>query len=113
MGITHTENCNACNTGEKDYIEHFFYYCPKVSVIWQTIENEVNVRTGKRITISAKIALMGFDDKHTNASDKRTINHLIAIAKMCISKYRYGERYNILLILEKELQIRQLLLSDV
>lgn len=106
MGLTHTERCNACSTGEKDYIEHFFFHCPQVSPLWREIEKEINARTGKRVTITDKIALMGWEDKHTKSSDKRTINHLIAIGKMCISKYRYGERYNILLILEKDLQLR-------
>ena len=29
MGIANSETCNACHSGEMDYIEHFFFTCAK------------------------------------------------------------------------------------
>jgi len=41
------------------------------------------------------------------ASDRNIVNHLMVIAKMCISKFRCGEACQIDLIFEKELLLRK------
>ncbi len=43
-----------------------------------------------------------------NENDKKLhlcINSIISVAKMCISKYKYGQKVNILILLEQELRI--------
>ena len=41
-----------------------------------------------------------------NGSDVLAINHVILIAKMCISKYRYGKYYDLFFLFERELSLR-------
>lgn len=104
IGKADTNICDACNTGETDYIEHFFYTCRTINQIWRLVTNEVLIRLGVRINITLEIALLGYIDatEHSYA-----INHLLSIAKMCISKFRYGERTPIEIIFYRELGLRQ------
>ena len=55
MGIAESETCNACNSGGKDYIEHFFYACDKIKPIWKIIETEIKARTNKTVQILSLI----------------------------------------------------------
>ena len=34
MGISENRNCKFC-TDEIDYIEHFFWFCGKINLIWK------------------------------------------------------------------------------
>ena len=104
IGKADTNTCDACNTGEIDYIEHFFYTCRSIKRIWGLVTNEIMTRFGIQINITIEIALLGYtiNTKYTYA-----INHLLSIAKMCISKYRYGERTPIDIIFYRELNLRQ------
>ena len=106
MGIETSAKCNACNVDEKDYIEHFFFECSKIKPIWKLVENEIHLKTNQTIKIDKSTALLGHHDEAMSSTDLNTINHLIAIAKMCISKFRYGEIKQIKLIFEKEMQLR-------
>ena len=84
----------------------FFYACDKIKPIWKIIESEIKARTNKTVQINEQIALLGYHKPNASAEEKRKISHLLAISKLCISKFRYGVRYKIELILEKELQLR-------
>ena len=44
----------------------------------------------KLVKFKLKDVLFGYD-KTENSSDVLAINHVIQIAKMCVSKYRYGK----------------------
>ena len=110
MGIAPSEKCNACNADKKDYIEHFFFTCSKISGLWEHVKRIILMRTGQTLNITTDIALLGFigESKH-----RGTINYLLTLAKMCISKYRYGEGFPIVLIFERELMIRDQLTPTV
>ena len=41
----------------------------------------------------------------------KTINHILLIAKMCISKYRYGTPLNLIAMIEHEMFIRNVIIS--
>ena len=58
MGIADSETCNACNSGDKGYIEHFFYACDKIKPIWKIIETEIKARTNKTVQINEQILKM-------------------------------------------------------
>ena len=104
IGKADTNRCDACNTGESDYIEHFFYTCRTINQIWGLVTNEIMTRFGIQIKITIEMALLGYTDTTEHSYD---INHLLSIAKMCISKFRYGERTPIDIIFYRELGLRQ------
>ena len=87
MGIKTSEKCSACNADEKDYIEHFFFECSKTKPIWKLVEKEIHLKTTQSISIDKTTALLGYHNDTMSSSDLTTIKHLIAIAKMCISKF--------------------------
>ena len=109
MGIANSETCNACHSGEMDYKEHFFFTCEKINPIWQLVKKEILLRTGSNITISLDTALLGHPGRACLTPNILTINYLITLAKMCISKYRYGDTIPIELIFERELRLRDLI----
>ena len=46
---------------------------------------------------------MGFEE---NSSDVLAISHVILIAKMSVSKYRYGKYFDLLHLFKRELSLR-------
>ena len=51
MGIANPETCNACHSGEMDYIEHFFF-TEKINPIWQPVKQEILLNTGSNNHLS-------------------------------------------------------------
>ena len=107
IGLKDTETCTACTSGDKDYIEHFFYECNEIKPIWRLVESAIKETVDTNITINQTIALLGYHEDNVSKLEHQKINHLIIIAKMCISKFRYGTRSKINLIWERELQLRK------
>lgn len=107
MKLRNTETCSACSSGDKDYIEHFFYDCSEINLVWKLVESAVKEFVDRNITINQSTALLGYQDTNTPKLESQIINHLILIAKMCISKFRYGVRSKINLIWERELLLRK------
>lgn len=108
MGIANSDKCNACSKEEKDYIEHFFYQCDAVTPIWARVEQEITARTGSYLKITESIALLGYQENTFTNYKQNIINGLIILAKMCISKYRYGTNQpHIDLTFETELMLRR------
>ena len=66
----------------------------------------MHLKTNQTIKIDKSTALLGYRDDAVSSKDLNTINHLIAIAKMCISEFRYREIKPIKLFFEKEMQLR-------
>ena len=63
-----------------------------------------------KIMITETMVLFGIESNSMRNLDKQqahTFNHIILIAKMCISKYRYGTPINFIVMLEKETLIRK------
>ena len=71
MGIVDSETCNTCNSGDKDYTEHFFYTCDKLKPIWKIIETEIKARTNKTVQINEQIALLGYHKPNTSAEENK------------------------------------------
>ena len=111
MGIANTDKCNVCAANGTDYIEHFFFACIKSKPVWRKVEQEMNKRTGTRLEISKTIALLGFHNNTHTAYERKIINHFILIAKICISKYRYADGPDIDIIFDKELALRNHLVT--
>jgi uncharacterized pyridoxal phosphate-containing UPF0001 family protein len=106
IGIAQTNKCSYC-VDKVDYIEHFFVECPKINKIWCFVEDTINVKLNIRIKLTVSEMLVGCSRKEgMMTQDIRYINFLIIIAKMCISKYRYGTPLDIIHTFEKELRLR-------
>ena len=69
------------------------------------IEDYAYLKFGKLIKLELKDVLFGYNETE-NSSDVLAINHVILIAKMCISKYRYGKYYDLFFLFERELSLR-------
>ena len=104
MGRRENELCPTCQ--EVDFIEHFFVRCKDVQPLWQEVDKIINSWIGKKILLDEPSILLGPSDPEIEKDHKKNINHLILIAKMCISKFKYGKGYNIIQILHKECALR-------
>ena len=110
MKISQSMSCPHCN--ETDFIEHFFFLCPKIRPLWKKIENDINFHLNAKVQIDEKLALMGLikTPMFTKALTNQ-INTIIAIARSAISKYRYGKSKNLTVIFESELRLRKIWLK--
>ena len=109
MGLKDNNVCAFCD-GNVDYIEHFFFYCPKINILWSYVADYFQIRFNIRITFTAEIVLLGLVNKTDlclNREQWSFLNHLIMIGKMCISKYKYGTPCNLNVMLYRELQLRR------
>ena len=61
-----------------------------------------------RVCINAEMALFGLTkhDKVNNKDGIQLANLLTLIAKLCISKYKYGTPYNMIMMFDREFDIR-------
>ena len=96
--------CETCN--EIDYIEHFFYSCKKIKIIWKETERILLQQYNLDIKILQKDVLFGYHDD--NNKNTNIVNTCISVAKSTISKYRYGKHPDLLSVLYLELKIRKL-----
>lgn len=110
MKLTDSRLCLECK--EEDYIEHFFFECTEVKPLWSEVENEITAQTGKRLALTKQTVLLGLIKAPINKYFLQQINWSILIAKMCISKYRYGVKRNIIDIYKKESRLRGLWNSE-
>ena len=104
MGISENRNCKFC-TDEIDYSEHFFWSCGKINLIWKKVEEYAYLKFDKLIKLQLKDVLFGYNETE-NGSDVLDINHVILIAKMCSSKYRYGKYFDMLFLFKRELSLK-------
>ena len=99
-----TMNCLSC--AEIDFIEHFFCECKIVKPLWQEVEDLAKIKYGKIIKLQNTDILFG---KDVESPKKFTyLNSLILIAKMCISKFKYGQHPNILYLFTRECKLRKI-----
>ena len=107
LGIVESKYCKYCKN-EIDYIEHFFWYCDSINIIWKRVEEYVGLKCNTTIKLKLTDALLGYSGLENNSEVQLVINHVILIAKMCISKFKYSTYFNLLLLFEKEVNIRKL-----
>ena len=107
MGITDTNKCPYC-VNETDFIEHFFFHCQKIKILWKHIEDMYYIKFGQSVKITLIDVLIGRKKNSLTKEMYTLLNHSILIGKMCISKFRYGTPLNIILMFERECSIRKL-----
>ena len=99
FGKVNSETCKYCE--EIDTLEHFFVNCYVCKTIWMCIENKY------KVSLNEHIILLGVYDSANVIN--RELYTIISIAKMCISKYKYGVYNNIMSIFEKECLLRKVI----
>lgn len=102
--IRDNNHCELCD--EIDYIEHFFWQCKKLKPFWNNVESTILRKTGIQVKLSETAVLLGYETHKLKLEVNKIINHILLIAKMTISKYRYGDRFNIDATFEKEMLLR-------
>ena len=115
MNISETEKCTFCK--ETDFIEHFFIDCKQLNAFWRHVSNVITEMTSHLIPLSTEIILFGARKPDVPNIPRRclkALNHIILIAKMSISKFKYGKMHNLFTIFEIELNLRRrYLLQDM
>ena len=94
MGLATTTKCIWCT--EIDYNEHAFYQCTKPENFWRNVKQYILINYDWRLEINEKIALFGVSKAEIeDAEIRKKVNHIILIAKLAISKYKYGKCKNL------------------
>ena len=112
LSIIHTvEQCEGSNFSSAkcnviDHVDHFFYSCEKTRTIWDKVNFVISNKLNKNTSLTVTDVLFGVHEKNVSNKDNIFINHVIAIAKLCISKYRYGNHSNLLFLFDHEFNIR-------
>ena len=105
MGLATTTKCLWCP--EIDHIEHAFYQCTKLENFWRNVKQYILLYYDWRLEINEKVAHFGVPKAEIeDAEIRKKVNHMIPMAKLAISKYKYGKYKNLALILEVELKMR-------
>ncbi len=107
MGIKASNKCADCN--QVDCIEHFFVSCKLVKPLWLYIESVHRTIHNIAIKLEPKDILLGYE--HINWLEYKVLNKYIAIAKVCISKYKYGDHPNLIILFQRECRLRNILLA--
>ena len=111
MKIKESDRCETCK--EIDFIEHTFYHCKNIKHIWNKVSEIIQLNMGIKIALTETMVLFGItkNDASVNNDALNFINHILLIAKMAISKVKYGKIKNINLIFEKDLELRKISMS--
>lgn len=104
IGIRNSSNCSC---GEKDYIEHFFCTCVRIRPIWNSVKEKIFTEFGLNLEVTMEHKMFGVSEADVPQYTVKEINHLLIIAKMCISKFIYGDYGNLLTLFDHELKLRQ------
>ena len=105
MGIRESNRCQSCQ--EVDYVEHFFVDCKEVTKLWQDIERRFALKWGFRVALNKENILLGFSETSgINKLSRQQGNKIILIAKMVISKWKYGPGGDMKVMFEFEINIR-------
>ena len=107
MKIKDTDKCEKC--GERDVVEHTFFKCKGLSEFWKDVASTIEKKTQIKIVPTETLALFGVikTDMNVNKKVLNTINHIILIAKMCISKAKYGKVKHVQTNFDRELELRE------
>ena len=111
MGIRNSMLCQDCNV--IDSLEHFFFSCSKIRKIWELCQNFIFSSISKHIILTENDVIFGYRIDFLKSQEVRFINHLILITKMVISKFRYGESYDINYMFDNDVAIRKKYLLNV
>ena len=111
MKVKETNKCDTC-LGDVDFIEHFFFQCPKVSKLWENAEKNIAFQIGKKIKLSMTDVLFGVNNEEYTQNQKSIINHILLIGKMSISIAKKTHTLEALhIIFETNFKLREKFLS--
>lgn len=110
MKLTVSPQCDYCQV--EDNLEHFFCLCEQIHHIWTKVELIIKKETGYKLILTNEIKLLGLlkipgKKSRINDLNLKFINHVLIIAKMCISKFKHGNYTDIVSLLEMELSLRE------
>ena len=106
MKLKNTETCEWCE--EIDHSDHAFFDCHKMKPLWNEIENYFSAKTKNIHRIKKQDVMVGILKYQTDLKIKHLnlLNQLILIGKLTISKFRYGNRSDLIYMLHRELMLR-------
>ena len=107
MKIATSEICSYCN--DIDTLEHYFYFCPKVQTLWETVKIDIQCILGFNVILTSTDAILGMPEQHIFL-DKETFkmcNYLIILAKLCITQFKHGQTKNLGILYEMEKHFRK------
>ena len=106
MGKEESDLCSTCNIIDNQ--DHFFFDCIKIKQIWALANHIITDKLNQQFKLSVEDVLFNYN---INICDDRSkfINLIIAIGKMCISKFKYGDHPCLLFLFERELRLRGLI----
>ena len=90
MKIKDSQNCSYCRN-EIDYIEHFFIHCPVVKAFWKEVSQYILTEFDVQIYLADINVLLGVWLPGIDSLTVNRINHIVLVAKMCISIYKKTE----------------------
>ena len=93
MKIENNDVCDICN--EKDYVEHFFFFCKKIQPIWVEANYIISLKVSKRVVLTHFDVLFGFQ-QCTEKTQRDFITSIIMIAKLTISKFRWESSQSVI-----------------
>lgn len=108
MGIKPSNVCVKCNV--LDTLSHFYFDCNALTDLWKHVEIFLNLIVRTRVKIKAINALFGLrtEDVISTLDALNEANHLILIAKLSISKFKYSNNSkNVIFIFEHEMMLRK------
>lgn len=107
MGIKGSDQCDFCP--QREVVEHMFIYCPRLEGFWSMIFNIIYARTSIRVQRTDQRILFGIKRSEVLCTQEQLniINHIILIAKMCISKTKAGNATLLGIVFEMELAARE------
>ena len=107
MKIRNSDLCEHCRV--RDTLEHFFFHCALLDKLWSDVDNMITAVAGQRIDLSWDKALFGvLAPRDINRNNVRKINLIILLAKLAVSKSKYGSGLEPSLIFENELRLRNI-----
>ena len=109
MNLKQTQLCTHCDLNEPDFLDHFFFSCKLISVIWSVIQREIEQYMNLKVILSGKIVLLGAHYiQGITRSQRNQINKVIAVGKMAVSKYKFKKEKTIEDIYLSEADLRSL-----
>ena len=107
MGIKPSSRCDECQ--EIEFLDHMLFSCAKLHSFWQHINDKVVTIIGQNIMLGTNQVLFGLTKVETDVcfSKINEANHLILLAKLCITKHRFKKPSNLKFIFEYEFLLRK------
>jgi len=84
MKVSESELCDYCKT-HIDFTEHFFYQCELLKDFWKYVELLLSDKIGIQVVLNLQNVLFGIWNDDIFGRERNYVNHIILIAKMCIS----------------------------